>query len=160
MDMTEFTSRADIALDINNFMAGFWGEIEKNEGQRAADYFVEDGVFDSKMVCFNGRQEIRDWFAWRKDTVRTARHLLSNLQFDFAAWDERQEVEVRGIMTHYGEFGKGVLPVGPPIGIYDYYLLLRRGGPFGWTIIKLVNDPVFVAPDHVAKRYKGSGAKA
>jgi SnoaL-like domain len=158
--MSITAGRADIALDISNFMARFWEEIEKNEGANTADYFEESGVFDSKIVCFKGRQEIRDWFAWRKDMKRTARHLLSNIQYDFSAWDERKEVDVRAVMTHFGESGKGVLPIGPPIGIYDYRMLLRRGGPYEWSILILVNDPVFLAPDHVAKRYQKAGTPA
>jgi hypothetical protein len=158
--MSASTSRADIVLDITNFMTRLWEEIEKQEGSRAADFFADDGVFDSKMVCFRGKQEIRDWFSWRRDKVRTARHLLSNFHFDFARWEDDREIEVRAVMTHYGEFGKGVLPIGLPIGIYDHCMRAREGGEHGWTIQLLENDPVFLAPDHVALSYKDANPQA
>jgi hypothetical protein len=56
-------------------------------------------------------------------------------------------------MTHFGADGKGVLPISLPIAIYDTAVRLRHGGEFGWTILRLVNDPVFLAQDHVALRY-------
>jgi len=145
--------KADIVLDVSNFVTRLWEEIEKQEGNRAAEYFAEDGVFDSKMVCFRGQQEIRDWFLWRRDKVRTARHLLSNFHFDFQNWETHREIEMRAVMTHYGADGKGVLPIGDPIGIYDHRMRAREGGVHGWTIHLLENDPVFLAPDHVALSY-------
>jgi len=146
-------SRADIALEIQNFMALYWEEVEKNEGRRAADHFDEEAVFDARMVRFEGRQQIRDWFAWRESVGRTARHLLSNLHFDFSGWENERTVDIRGVMTHFAGDGRGVLPIGPPIAIYDYRMIVREGGDFGWTILRLETDPVFVAPDHVALRY-------
>jgi hypothetical protein len=154
--MTIPTNKAELAFEISNFITRLWEEIEQQEGSRAAEYFAADGVFDSKMVCFRGQQEIRDWFAWRRDKVRTARHLLTNFHFDFSKWESDQEIEVRAVMTHYGEYGKGVLPIGDPIGIYDHRMRARQGGIHGWTIHLLENDPVFLAPDHVALSYKGA----
>jgi len=151
--MTELARHADIALEVSNFIALLWEEIEKNEGNNAADFFTEDGVFDSKIVCFNGRQEIKEWFSWRRDMVRTARHLITNLHFDFSAWHNKREVTVRSVMTHFGAAGKGVLPMTPPIGIYDQTLVVRQGGQRGWSIALLLNAPVFLAEDHPAKRY-------
>ena len=152
--MTGPSNRAELVVDITNFITLLWEDIEKNEGAQASEFFEEDGVFDSKMVCFNGRKEIREWFKWRSDLARTARHLLNNFYFDFSKWEEAHEVEVRAIMTHYGASGKGVLPVSLPIGIYDTLFRLREGGSRGWSIRLLVNDPVFLADDHVAKSYK------
>jgi hypothetical protein len=157
--MAETAGRAEIVLEVTNFITLLWEDIEKNEGRGAADFFFEDGVFDSKMVCFTGRQEIRSWFAWRTEKVRTARHLLSNFHYDFSHWDSDQEVEVRAIMVHYGADGRGVLPVGLPIGIYDHKTIVRRGGEHGWLIRLLQNDPVFLAPDHVALQYQGNGSQ-
>jgi hypothetical protein len=146
-------TRAEVALDIQNFMALYWEEVEKNEGRRAADHFAEGAIFDAKMVYFEGRQQIRDWFAWREGVGRTARHLLSNLHFDFSAWEAERVVDVKGVMTHFAGDGKGILPIGPPIAIYDYRMILAQGGAFEWTIRRLETYPVFVAPDHVALRY-------
>ena len=149
-------SHADIALDITNFSTLLWEDVEKNEGAGATEFYTEDGVFDSKFVCFRGRDEIRAWFAWRKDRVRTARHLLTNYFFDFSDWLSQEEVEVRAIMTHYGADGKGVLQIGPPIGIYDFRMRVRKGGLHGWSIILLENNPVFMADNHVANSFPGA----
>lgn len=154
------TSRADIALEIQNFMALYWEEVEKNEGRRAAEHFAPDAIFDAKIVRFEGHQQIRDWFAWREGVGRTARHLLTNLYFDFAKWEAEKTIDVRGVMTHFAADGKGVQPVGPPVAIYDYRMLLQHGGMFGWTILRLETYPVFVAPDHVALRYDRGGTAA
>ncbi|MFS8036671.1 nuclear transport factor 2 family protein [Xanthobacter sp. AM11] len=146
-------SKADIALDIQNFMARFWNDVEKNEGRRSGEYFAKDAIFDAKLVCFNGRDQICDWYRWRERAERVSRHLITNCLFDFAAFEGSGEVEVRAVMTHFGADGKGVHPTAPPIAIYDYVMRLQRGGGHGWTIVHLETDPVFLSPDHVALRY-------
>ena len=151
--MTQQRSRADLALEVTNFLTLLWEEIEKNEGRRAHEFFAEDGVFDSKMVTFEGRKEIQDWFLWRTGLSRIARHLLTNPHFSFTQWAARGEIEMRAIMTHFGATGTGVLPVELPIGIYDHKVRVREGGAFGWSILLLENNPVFAAPDHIAKTY-------
>ena len=150
--MTETT--ADIAFEVGNFISRFWEDMEK--GNSLYDSLAEEAVYDVKQLRLEGRQAICDFEAQRSAAVKSvSRHLMSNLQFDFSAWTERKEVTVRGVMTFYGGVGTGVLPVELPMSIYDFSFEVRRGGKFGWLMVKTLFEPIFVKRDDSIERYAG-----
>jgi SnoaL-like domain len=153
--MTEPADRATIALDVNTFVSKFWEEMEQENS--LFDYLDEAAVYDVKAIRLEGREAIVNWSSQRTSTVQSvARHLITNLQFDFADWAEGEAVTVRGVMTFYGAVGKGVLPVDLPMSIYDFTFEVRRGGKYGWLMVKTIFEPVFVKQDEAAmKRYTG-----
>jgi hypothetical protein len=56
-------------------------------------------------------------------------------------------------MTHFGGVGSGVLPAGPPMGVYDVVMRVRTGGEFGWLLVQQAYEPIFMAQDDASKRY-------
>ena len=152
--MTEISGRADIALDVNNFVSRFWDDMEK--GRSLYDLLAEEAVYDVKQLRLEGREAIVAFEEKRVAAIKSvSRHLMNNLYFDFSVWADDQRVTVRGIMTFFGGVGEGVLPVELPMSIYDFSFEVRRGGVHGWLMVNALFDPIFVKQDEAITKYTG-----
>ena len=66
--------------------ARYWHEVDCNGGHRAHEYYLPDGVMVVGHNRFQGREKIREFYAWRErqattaiSSVKTTRHLINNL---------------------------------------------------------------------------------
>src|SRR5262249_56490084 len=76
--------------------ATYWHEVDHNGGRRAHEFYAPDGVMAVGHNRFEGRENIREFYAWRErqaltaiSSVKTTRHLINNLIFESSA--ERPE---------------------------------------------------------------------
>jgi hypothetical protein len=90
----------------------YWYDVDFNDGRTAHDFFTSDGV---KMVGhnrFEGREEIRRFYAWRArqgganavrhlaiSGAKAVRHLITNL---YVASSSERCATVLGIVSFYG----------------------------------------------------------
>jgi hypothetical protein len=90
----------------------YWYDVDFNEGRTAHEFFTPDGV---KMVAhnrFEGREQIRAFYAWRArqtsakavrllgiSGVKAVRHMITNL---FVASSSERSATALGIVIFYG----------------------------------------------------------
>jgi hypothetical protein len=86
--------------------ARYWHEVDCNEGLRAHEFFLPDGLMVVDHNEFQGREKIREFYEWRAhqaanavSSVKTVRHLINNLYVE-ANGDGR--AKVFGIVSFYG----------------------------------------------------------
>jgi hypothetical protein len=90
----------------------YWYDVDFNDGRTAHECFTPDGVKIVGHNRFEGREEIRAFYAWRtRQNVATAvrqlgiigvkavRHLITNL---YVASSSERSATVLGIVTFYG----------------------------------------------------------
>ncbi len=150
-------SDADTALSISNFLALYWDEMEKNHGKDMADFLTEDSVYEIPGVRLEGRDKICTVSAQRAAAIPSvARHLMTNLRFDFSRLQADGQASIYGIMTFFGGVGTGVLPVQLPMAVYDFVFHVRNGGKHGWLVSHTLYETVFVRQDDDMKKYAGN----
>ncbi|MFT3755700.1 MAG: nuclear transport factor 2 family protein [Pseudoxanthomonas sp.] len=158
--MSEPADRANLALNISNFFALYWNELEREQGKNMAEFLSEDSVYQIPGARLEGRDKICAVSAQRAAAVATVgRHLLSNERFDFSRLESDQEVTVYGVMTFFGGLGTGMLPMQLPMALYDFEFGVRRGGKHGWLMTKTLYDTIFMRQDEEMKAYAGNHIK-
>jgi hypothetical protein len=103
--------------------ARYWHEVDSNCGRNAHEFYVPDGLMVVGHNHFEGREKIREYYAWRQCQVttgicsQTTRHLISNLFIESCdGWC----VKVMGIVSFYGASGRPPAPQSkPPILVAD-----------------------------------------
>ncbi|MBO1073499.1 nuclear transport factor 2 family protein [Roseomonas marmotae] len=116
--MTEIEELRLIA-SLSRLQADYWYEVDRNWGRRAAEYYLEDGVFEIGESRMEGRAAIAHFYSWREGRgERTARHLVTNcrLRSVNATGDE---AVFECIMSLHAADGPPVLESRPPIMIAD-----------------------------------------
>jgi len=152
--MDNHNEQAGVMLEVNNFLAMYWEEMEKGDGTGMPAFLTEDSLYDAKILRLEGRDKICAYSSQRAGSVKSeARHLMSNPFYDFSNL-KNGEVTVRAIMTHFGGIGEGILPTSIPMGIYDMVFILQRGGKHGWELSATLYEPIFLQEDAI-KRYTG-----
>src|SRR5258708_3014788 len=97
---------------LHRLEVAYWYDVDFNEGRTAHEFFTPDGV---KMVGhnrFEGREEIREFYAWRArqgggtavrhlgiSGKKAVRHLITNL---YVASSSERCATVLGIVSFYG----------------------------------------------------------
>lgn len=148
-------ARAEMALEISEFIAAFYAEHARSDAEGAVQYFAEDGVMNIVMKPVQGREAIKEVFQWRNDQGRTSRHLITNLRYDFSEFEKDQTVTVLACDLHYGADGIAPVTTRLPIGIYDLLVRVRRTGDQWRIVLYKWEQPVFLAEDHLMMRYPG-----
>lgn len=113
--------------------ARYWHEVDCNGGRRAHEFYSADGVMCVGHNRFEGREKIREFYAWRErqaltaiSSVKTSRHLINN--FIVQSSDEGR-AKVLGIISFYGAAVRPPAPQSkPPMLIADLIgeCVLRR----------------------------------
>src|SRR5262249_44528332 len=80
--------------------------VDCNGGRHAHEFYAPDGVMSVGHNRFEGRDRIREFYAWRErqaltaiSSVKTTRHLINNL---FVESSDGTRAKVFGIVSFYG----------------------------------------------------------
>src|SRR5471030_443687 len=104
-------------LEIQALTTRFWHDVDYNWGNGAAEYFVEDGIFELGTNRFVGRDAIRAFYRWREGRgARVARHVITNMHVTLSDAARAQSV---WIMSLYAADGVPPLPSEPSIAMAD-----------------------------------------
>ena len=105
---------------IYDLEARYWHDVDFNGGRKAHEFFLPDGVMVVGHNRFQGREKIREFYAWRErqaataiSSVKTTRHLINNL---FVESSDEPRAKVLGIVSFYGAVGA---PAGAAIEAAD-----------------------------------------
>ena len=121
----------------------YWYDVDTNWGQKAHEFYVDDGVFDMGLGSkpHLGRAAIRNFYSWRKARgARTARHIITNFQVRMKSESEATSL---CIMSLYAADGEPILPSKPPIMIADVVNECARGEDGHWRLRSRGLIPIF-----------------
>ena len=111
----ELSRYSIVSRHLEEKVIAYWHEVDFNWGLDAAAHYTADGVFVSPNARYEGRAEIAEFYAWRKDRGdRVNVHLVGNF-FVRALTDDRAEVS--WICTLFANDGNAPQPSAPPIAI-------------------------------------------
>jgi hypothetical protein len=138
--------------------ARYWHEVDCNGGRRAHEFYAPDGVMSVGHNRFEGRDRIREFYAWRErqaltaiSSVKTTRHLINNL---FVESSDGSRAKVLGIVSFYGAAVRPPAPqTKPPMLIADLINECMLDADGGWQFKSHTLQPVFMsheAPPSIA----------
>lgn len=138
--------------------ASYWHDVDCNGGRSAHEFYPPDGVLVVGHNRFQGREKIREFYAWRErqaataiSSVKTTRHLISNLFIESSAG---RSVKVLGIVSFYGAAVRPPAPQSkPPMLIADLVNECVLGDDGCWLYQSHTLQPVFMsheAPPSIA----------
>ncbi len=138
----------DMALwySLHRLEVGYWYDVDFNHGRKAADFYVEDGIFSIGGNVFSGRERIGAFYRWREQRSRTTtRHVISNLQV--FADDDRHARMVGTISFHQAEGRPPLWDSSAAILIADLACDCVLGEDGAWRFASHVLQPVFMGND-------------
>jgi len=142
------TGRDDAALwyRLYRLEARYWRDVDFNEGRNASDFYAADGLLAIGDNRFQGREKIREFYAWRCQRARTTtRHLVGNLDVD--ALDEHH-ARVTGVVSFHQADGRPpVLQSKPAVLVADLINECVLGDDEVWRFKSHVLRPVFLGDD-------------
>ena len=102
----------------------YWHEVDANGGRNAHEFYLPDGLMVVGHNRFQGRDKIKEFYAWRErqavtaiSSVKTTRHLVNNL---FVELSGDSAARVLGIVSFYGAVVRPPAPQSkPPMLIAD-----------------------------------------
>lgn len=104
-----------ISRHLEEKVVAYWHDVDFHWGANAAAHYTADGVFVSPQARYEGRAQIAEFYAWRKERgERVNVHLVSNF-FVRSLTESRAEVD--WICTLFAHDGPAPQPSAPPIAI-------------------------------------------
>lgn len=114
--MSKF-DRLAVSAELEAMNIDYWYQVDHCWGQTAHEYFEPGGTFAIGGRAFAGRDEIREFYGWRKSRGdRTVRHVITNFHVLHA---EDGRAKTTSILSIYAADGNPVLPSHPPIQLSD-----------------------------------------
>lgn len=104
-----------IARNIQDDLMAYWHDVDFNWGLNAGAHYSEDAVFEGGSIYYDGRAEIEEFYAWRKERgARVNVHLVGNFKCQF---ESDTLAKVAWICTLYAHDGEVPQPTAAPISI-------------------------------------------
>lgn len=93
----------------------YWHDVDFHWGVNASEHYTENGLFTGKGIHYEGRDEIKAFYAWRRNRgERVNVHLVGNFTCKFSSDDE---ANVTWICFLYAKDGVAPQPSEAPISI-------------------------------------------
>lgn len=139
-------------------MIDYWYEVDVKGGGKAADMYVEDGIFNGGGKPLVGRAAIAQFYAWRQDRgARLSRHIIANFRAEFS---DARHATTYCVMMLYAADGEPVLPSAPPIITTDLIDRCVKGDDGVWRYAERTFVPLFIGgaaptvpPDSIAETH-------
>ncbi|MFT8244877.1 nuclear transport factor 2 family protein [Roseomonas sp. BN140053] len=126
-------------LEILN--VAFWHDVDTNWGERAHEFFTEDGVYTTSHKARQGREAIRGFYSERESRgPRVARHLIHNFHVTV---HDADHATAEWTMCLYAEDGEAPLLSEPPILIGAVTDECVRGADGRWRYAARTTRPLF-----------------
>lgn len=126
----DLSTRSAISRHLEEMVIAYWHDVDFKWGEGAAAHYTPDAVFVSPNARYEGRAQIAEFYAWRKDRGdRVNVHLVSN--FHLHTLDE-DRAAVHWVCTLFAEDGAAPQPSAPPIAISRVEDLFLRQPDGAW----------------------------
>ena len=113
--MTSQAKQNQIARDLHDALVAYWHDVDFNWGVNAGAHYTDDAVFEGGRIYYDGRSEIEEFYAWRKERgARVNVHLVGNFYCQF---ESGTLAKVAWICTLYAHDGEAPQPTAAPISI-------------------------------------------
>jgi len=133
---------------LYNLEVRHWHDVNHNQGATAHDLYTEDGLFSVGETRHEGREAIREFYAWRRTRgARVARHIVNNLSFSLDA--DGRTAWVTGTITLFAADGSPSLPSKAPTMVADLKNECRLGEDSQWRFKSHVLVPLFRGEGHL-----------
>jgi len=108
-------AQRDTTYDLHEKLVRYWHEVDFNWGRDAGAYYTADAVFEGEGFAYNGRAEIEQFYAYRRDRgPRVVLHAVTNFSCTFASDTHADAAWVCMLYAHDGEAPQ---PSAPPINV-------------------------------------------
>jgi hypothetical protein len=134
--------KLQIAAEIAALNVEYWFEVDRNNGQRAHEFYTVNGVLTTSLKSRTGQAAIQAFYQGRqaRDDVRTARHVIANQRV--LVQDEDNATMDWLLLLHAAD-GEPVLPSVPAIMIADVHDVCQRGADGRWRYQSRTISAVF-----------------
>lgn len=142
-------------LELQQFTAEYFAELDAHHGLNSAAFFTEDGSVDIGNMRFSGHAGITKFYQDLAERVRvqdrgvtrTTRHAYTNMHISFVREDE---ATVTLLVIEFSGSGEPPLPgATTPTIVSDTRLQCRREVDGQWRIAALSGRPVFSGNDPI-----------
>lgn len=158
MDKVE---RQTAARELHDKLIAYWHDVDFNWGRNAGAYYTEDGIFDGATFSYNGRQQIEEFYAFRRDRgPRVVLHAVINFHCTFESDTLAHGDWVCVLWAHDGEPPQESAPPISTSLIKDTYVL--QDGEWlvkrrTWhTLFKGGVEVTILKPEDMAKRMESA----
>ncbi|MBE7734276.1 nuclear transport factor 2 family protein [Devosia faecipullorum] len=125
MDVSE---RSALSRYLEEKVIAYWHEVDFRWGERAEEHYTQMAVFVSPNARYEGRDQIREFYSWRKSRgARVNVHLVNNFHLLHL---EGGRAEVNWICTLFASDGEAPQPSAAPVAIslvHDLFLRQEDG---------------------------------
>ncbi|MBX3558566.1 MAG: nuclear transport factor 2 family protein [Chelatococcus sp.] len=112
MDISGYSA---LSRHLEEKIIAYWHDVDFHWGSKASGHYTPDGTFLSPNARYEGREQIAEFYAWRKDRgERVNVHLVGNFYLRAAEGDR---AEAHWICTLFAQDGPAPQPSAPPIAI-------------------------------------------
>jgi len=124
----------------------YWYDVDFNEGSKAHEFYLSDGLFAVGDNQFRGHDKICAFYAWRRQRGHTTtRHLINNLKV--VSHDEGR-ARVTCVLSLYRADGRPPFQgERPPMLVADLSADCVLGEDKVWRYQSHVLQPIFVGSD-------------
>jgi len=131
---------------LHGLETSYWHDVDFNEGHKAHEFYVSDGLFAVGDNQFHGHDKIRAFYAWRRQRGHTTtRHLIHNLQ---AIRQDEDQARLIGVLSLYRADGRPPFQgERPPMLLADLSGDCVQGKDKVWRYVAHVLHPIFVGSD-------------
>jgi hypothetical protein len=158
------TENADaVSRHLHKLVIAYWHDVDFNWGRNAADHYTVDGVFVAGQTSYEGRDQIRAFYAWREERgARVNVHLVGNFHLRRLIGNE---AEVHWICTLFAHDGEAPQSSAVPTAISRVEDFFLRGGDGQWlcrrrcwhTLFRGDTPTTRLGKEEMAKRIAKSG---
>jgi hypothetical protein len=112
--MDAATQRATVH-DLNQKLIRYWHDVDFNWGRNAGAYYCEHAVFEGPGFSYDGRAEIEQFYAYRRDRgPRVVLHAVTNFN---GTLESDARATAAWVCLLYAHDGEAPQPSAPPINI-------------------------------------------
>ena len=131
-----------VAAEIEALNVEYWLDVDRHQGAKAHEFFVEDGVFTTSLKSRTGRAAIMEFYQGRqaRAKVRTARHVITNQR---VIVQDTNNATGDWILLLHAADGGPVLPSLPAIMIADVHDVCQRGTDGLWRYVSRTITAIF-----------------
>jgi uncharacterized protein (TIGR02246 family) len=145
---TSTTSHLISTGELEQFVIGYWRDVDFNKAANVANYYTEDCTLTSKGVteqAFKGHDGVKSYYAMlfaSRSADRIVRHTVTNIHI--TADDVDHAVVDHFIITYAKAGSKPVQGFTGPTAFVDVRLTCRRSNDGKWRIAKFEAELIFV----------------
>ena len=130
---------------LNRLIADYWAEVDHNDGVRAHEFYLPDGLYVIGNNRFEGQDKIKAFYDRRRHGIVATRHLVANMRV-FA--EDGSQARLLGLMSLFRADGRSPFQgARPPAMIADIEAQCVLGPDGRWRFRLHQLQPFIIGSD-------------